>query len=300
MVVRGGHTLSAAASHKGRLAAVFCITLGILGAEIVDALISGSLALFADAAHMFTDVAAIGLSLLAIRFAARPATAGRTFGYYRVEILAAVCNAVLLFGAAVVIVVEAVSRLVTPPDVASGIMIAFGILALAGNAVSLWLMRAGQRESLNIRGVFLEVASDMLGALAVVVSGVVIAVFGLHGADAVASILIAALILPRTWRLLRDAVDVLLEATPKGVDMDDVRHHIVETQGVVDAHDLHVWCLTSGMNVVSAHVVVEPGADHGIVLDRLTACLGDHFDVEHSTFQIEYRDRRDVEEASHP
>jgi cobalt-zinc-cadmium efflux system protein len=266
----------------------------------VGAVVSGSLALLADAGHMFTDAAAMGLSLLAISFAGRPSTPERSFGYLRLEILAAVVNAVLLFGVGGFVLVEGIRRLVSPPEVASGVMLAFGLAAVAGNGVSVWLLRRGRRESLNMRGAFLEVLSDLLGALAVVGSALVISLTGFLRADAIASIFIGLLILPRTWRLLREAVDVLLEATPRTVDLGEVRRHILGSSGVADVHDLHAWTITSGMNVVSAHVVLDPGAEPSLVLDRLCRCLSGDFDIEHSTFQLETSDRRRAEEASHP
>ncbi len=291
---------SAAARHRARLAVVLGITLTIVSVEIIGGVISGSLALLADAGHMFADAAGIGLALLAIHFAGRPATSKRTFGFYRLEILTAAVNAVLLFGVGALVLYEGIRRLVTPPRVGSGVMLVFGVVALFGNACSAWLLRRGQRESLNVRGAFLEVLSDLLGAVAVVASAAVIAATGFRRADPIASILIALLILPRTWKLLRDAVDVLLEATPEGVDMAEVRRHILETPGVADAHDLHVWCLTSGMNVVSAHVVLQEGAGPSSVLESLATCLSGDFDIEHSTFQLEQQDRRATEDQLHP
>jgi cobalt-zinc-cadmium efflux system protein len=183
--------------------------------------------------------------------------------------------------------------------VASGLMIAVALVGLAGNGISLWLLRDAQAMSLSARGAFLEVLSDFAGSAAVIVAGLVIAVTGVATADAIASILIGLLIFPRTWRLLRDAVDVLLEATPKGLDMALVRAHILEAPGVTDCHDLHVWTITSGMNVVSAHVIVAPDAQPAAVLDHLCECLAGFFDIEHSTFQIETADRRRLEEVGH-
>jgi cobalt-zinc-cadmium efflux system protein len=295
-----GHGQSAARAGRGRLLAVFLISLAVLVVEVVGGLVTGSLALLADAGHMLTDVAGIGLALLAIWFAGRPATPERTFGHYRFEILAAVVNAVLLFGVAVVVLVEAWRRLADPPEIASGGMLAVALVGLAANGVSVWLLRHGQAESLNLRGAYLEVLGDLFGSAAVVVAAVVIQVTGFRAADALASVLLGVLILPRTWRLLRDAVDVLLEATPKGVDLAAVRRHILEAPGVADCHDLHVWTITSGMDVVSAHVVLEPDAHGPAVLDWLSACLGDHFDIEHSTFQLEQPEHRGHEGATHP
>jgi cobalt-zinc-cadmium efflux system protein len=295
-----GHRHSVAAAHRGRLAAVFALTLAVLLVEVVGGLVSGSLALLADAGHVLTDVAGVGLALLAIWFAGRPAGVARTFGYYRVEILAAVLDAVLLFGVAGWVLLEAWRRLRQPPEVASGLMLAVAVVGLAANAASMWLLHRGQAHSLNLRGAYLEVLGDLLGSAAVIAAAVVIRLTGFQAADPLASALIGLLILPRTWRLLREAVDVLLEAAPKGLDLDEVRRHIVEIPGVVDCHDLHAWTITSGMPVLSVHVVVDEAAAPPAVLDRLGACLSGHFDVEHSTFQLERPEHRDHEGTVHP
>jgi cobalt-zinc-cadmium efflux system protein len=293
------HARSAAAAHRGRLTAVFAVTLAVLVVELVGAALSGSLALLADAGHVLADAAGIGLALLAIWFAARPATLQRTFGYYRLEILAAVVNAVLLFGVAGFVLIEAARRLTDPPVVASGLMLTVAAVGLVANAGCLWLLRDGQKTSLNLRGAYLEVWGDLLGSVAVLAAAAVIALTGFRAADPIASAVIAVAILPRTWRLLREAVDVLLEAAPKGVDLAEVRRHLVETPGVSDVHDLHAWTITSGLPVVSVHVVLEDGADAGRVLDGLGACLAGHFDIEHSTFQLEQPEHRNHEGATH-
>ena len=293
------HVHSNAAADRRRLLAVFGLTLSIFFVEVLGGFASNSLALLADAAHMLTDVVGIGLALLAIWIGTRPANAERTFGYQRLEILAAVVNAVLLFGVAAFILFEAIRRLAAPPEVAPGLMIAVALVGLAGNGASLWLLRTAQAKSLNMRGAYLEVMGDFAGSAAVIIAGVIIVVTGFGAADAIASAFIAILILPRTWGLLRDAVDVLLEATPKGLDMDLVRSHILEAPDVTEVHDLHVWTITSGMNVVSAHVIVEPDAEPAAVLDHLCECLSGFFDIEHSTFQIETADRRPLEDVGH-
>jgi cobalt-zinc-cadmium efflux system protein len=290
---------SSAAVHRGRLALVFGISVGILVIEVIGSVVANSLALLADAGHVLTDVAGIGLALLAVWFGGRPATAGRTFGYLRLEILAAVINAVLLLGIAAFVLFEAVRRIGEPVEIETGAMVAFALVGFAGNGVPLLLLRHPQGESLNMRGAYLEVMGDLLGSTAVIVAAGVIAVTGWTGADIVASVAIGLMILPRTFSLLRDATDVLLEATPKGVDMAHVRRHILEAPGVVDCHDLHAWTITSGMNVVSAHVVLAHGADAGTALNALSTCLADDFDIEHSTFQLETEDRRRLEERSH-
>jgi cobalt-zinc-cadmium efflux system protein len=263
----------------------------IAAAEVAGALASGSLVLLADAAHLAADVAGVLLSLLATHIAGRPAAGRRTFGYARAEILAATVNALLLLGMAGAIMAEAVARLAAPPSVRPALMIVFGSAALAGNGVSVLLLRHGQRESLNVRGAFLEVASDTFGAAAVIVTGCIVAATGYTVADPVASLAVAVLIVPRTWRLLRDAVDVLLEASPRGIDLAEVRAHMTELDGVLGVHDLHAWAITSGLPVLSAHVVVDPGVlagGHGpAMLDALQECLRGQFDVAHSTLQLE-------------
>jgi cobalt-zinc-cadmium efflux system protein len=290
---------TAAGAHRQRLLVVFVLTLAVFVVEAAGALVSGSLALLADAGHLFTDVAGIGLALGAMWIAGRPATDHRSFGFLRLEIVAAAINAVLLVGLAVLILFEAWRRIADPPAVASGLMLAVALLGLGANAASLLLLRDAQHLSLNMRGAYLEVMGDLAGSVAVIVAAVVIALTGWLPADPIASVLIGLLILPRTVRLLRDALDILLEATPKGVNLDDLRRHIVEAPGVADVHDLHAWTITSGMNVVSAHVVLDETADPPAVLDELCRCLSGDFDIEHSTFQLESSDRRRLEEAHH-
>ena len=293
------HHRSAAHAGRLRLVAVFGLTLTVFAIEVVGGIVANSLALLADAGHMLTDVAGVGLALFAITMGARPPSDSRTFGLLRLEILAAVINAVFLFGVAAFVIWEAWRRLSEPPDVSSGLMLGVAALGLVANAVSLWLLRDQHQHSLNMRGAYLEVLGDLLGSVAVLVAAAIIAVTGWSPADALASVVIGVLIVPRTWFLLRDAVDVLLEATPRGVDVSEVRSHILGTRGVDDVHDLHVWTITSGMNVVSAHVVMRSGADPAVVLDELCACLSGDFDIEHSTFQLETADRRRLEEGRH-
>ena len=297
------HDVSAAGANRGRLVTVLVMTSLVLVAEVVGGLLTGSLALLADAGHMLTDVAGLGLAILAITFAAKPASEQRTYGYFRLEILAAVVNGMLLFGVAVLILAEAWRRFSSPPDVASGEMLVFAAVGLAANLVSLLLLRRGAAHSLNVKGAYLEVLGDLLGSVAVIAAAVVITTTGWNYADPVASVAVALMILPRTWTLLREAIEVLLEATPKGMDLAEVRAHIVETDGVVDAHDLHVWTITSGMPVLSVHVVVDEAAlangGSGRILDRLGDCLADHFDVEHCTFQLEPAGHASHERAAH-
>ena len=298
-----GPSISAGGLHRKKLLIVLGLTSTVLVAELVGAAITGSLALLADAGHMFTDVAGILLAVLAVTFAARPATEERTFGYYRLEILAAVANAVLLFGVALYILWEAWQRWSTPPEVQGGLMLAFAAVGLVANLIGLLILRGGAQASLNIKGAYLEVLGDTLGSIAVIVAAVVIATTGWLRADVVASVAVALMILPRTWTLLREAVDVLLQATPKNVDLTAVREHILGIPGVTGAHDLHAWTLTSGLPVLSVHVVVADDvlADGGAprILDDLAECLDEHFEVEHCTFQLEPAGHADHEFPSH-
>ncbi len=290
---------SSAAANRDRLVAVLCLNFVIFWVEVAGAWAANSLALLADAGHMLTDVTGLAMALLAIWFAGRPATSGRTFGYLRLEVLAAGVNATLLFGIGAFVLVQAWQRLSRPPDVASTLMLAVAVVGLVANGVSLALLRQVQRESLNMRGAYLEVLGDLVGSAAVLVAATVISLTGWTPADAVASVLIGILILPRTLSLLGEATNVLLEATPKGVDLDEVRAHIARARGVRDVHDLHAWTITSGLNVLSAHVVIGPEVATPQVLDELCRCLSGDFDIEHSTFQPEREDRSGLEGHAH-
>ena len=288
-----------ARANRARLLIVLGTGSVLFVGELVTGLLTNSLALIADAGHVLTDVAGVGLALLAITFAARPASLTRTFGFYRMEILAAVVNAVVLFGVAAYVLFEAWRRFGSDPEIQSGPMLIVAVIGLTVNLFAAWLLRGAAKESLNMRGAYLEVLGDALGSVAVIVAAIIIGLTGFTAADAIASVLIGLLIVPRTWSLLREAIDVLLEATPKGTDMDHVRQHILDAPGVRDVHDLHAWTITSGMNVVSAHVVLDEGSPAAPALESLSRCLADHFDIEHSTFQLETADRRHSESAIH-
>lgn len=304
----GGHSHDHAPAtgtgrHRKRLVLVVAITGAVFVAEIIGGLLSGSLALLADAGHMLTDSTGLVIALVATALAARPATTARTFGLLRVEVLAALTNGLLLVGVAVWVLLRAIDRWNQPVDISSGLMLTVAVVGAVANAAGLLILRGGQSESLNLRGAYLEVMGDLLGSLAVVVAALAITFTGYTRADSIASIAIFVLIIPRAWFLLRDVVDVLLEATPRGVDLGQVRTHITEVPGVVDVHDLHAWTITSGVPVLSAHVVIDDSCIRdgrtGEVLDRLTECLGDHFDVAHCTFQLEPQSHRAHESAQH-
>ncbi len=281
------------ASNRRLLAVSLAITGTVMVVQVVGAVLSGSLALFADAAHMFTDTAALVIALGASIVAERPANDRRTFGYQRAEVLGAALNAGILLALSVWIAIEAIGRLLDPArvEVAGGIMLVVAVVGLVANAVALWLLSAAQRRSINVRGAYLEVLGDLVGSAAVIVAAVVITTTGWMPADAIASLFIAAMIIPRAIGLLREVVSVLSEATPAGMHVQTIREHILATPGVVDVHDVHVWQLTRGAPVFTAHVVVDADAlaqgRAGAVLADLQGCLAEHFDVDHSTFQLE-------------
>lgn len=297
------HDLSGVAQHRGRLAVVLGITVTVLVVEVVGAAVSGSLALLADAGHMITDVAGLTMGLVAATLASRPATPARTWGYRRAEVLGAAAQATVLLGVGLFILVEGVRRLLEPPPVTAGVMLVFGAVGLVGNLVGLAILGGSRRANLNLRAAFLEVLNDTLGSVAVLVSAVVIATSGWLRADAVASLLIGALIVPRTVGLLRDTVHVLLESTPRGLDLGRVRHRLLSVPHVVDVHDLHASLVATGLPVLTAHVVVDDSCFHdghlGPLLDELQGCLADDFDVDHSTIQFESAGHADHEHQTH-
>jgi cobalt-zinc-cadmium efflux system protein len=303
--VSGGHSHGAPGPGQRRaLTVVLGISSAILAAEIAGAVLSGSLALLADAGHMLSDVAGLGLALAVTVLAARPATDTRTWGYLRAEVLAAAAQAAVLLAVGGFVLAEAIRRLITPPEVTPGIMVVFGVIALAGNAVSILVLARLEHRNLTTRAATLEVASDALGAAAVLAAAVAIAVTGWTRADPVASLAIGALIIPRTVKLLREAVRVLMEATPKDVDLAEVRAHILAVDHVHGVHDLHATAVASNLPVLTAHVVVDDScfADRHLpqLLDQLQQCLAGHFDVEHSTFQFEPAGHAGHEHATHP
>jgi cobalt-zinc-cadmium efflux system protein len=292
------------AVDRSRLKIVLAVTVALVAVELVGAWVSGSLALLADAGHLVTDAAAVAVALSASYVATLQPTARRTYGLHRVEILAALVNAFVLLGVCGYLAVVGIRRLVDPADVDTGPMLVFALVGCAVNAGSLSLLAARRSASLNMRGAYLEVLGDLVGSVLVVVAALVIMATGFLRADPLASLVIAVLILPRSFGLLRDAVAVLLETTPAHLDLDDVRDHLLQVAGVVDVHDLHAWTITSGMPVLSAHVTVTDRclAQRGVgsLLDEFSGCVAGHFAVDHVTFQIEpqsHRDHEDLGEA---
>ncbi|MGB9012804.1 MAG: cation diffusion facilitator family transporter, partial [Aeromicrobium sp.] len=299
------HAHGTGVKHRRRLAIVLALSVSVLLVEAVVAALTGSLALLADAGHMLGDSVGIAMALAAITAAQRGGSPGsrRTFGYHRTEVLAAGLNGLVLLVLAGFVGWHAVGRLSSSVELAATPILLAGGVGLVANVIGLFLLREGAAESLNVRGAYLEVLGDALGSVAVLVSATVIALTDWMQADAIASLAIAALIVPRALSLLRDVAEVLLESTPRDVDLVELRSHIMGMEGVLDVHDLHVWTITSGMPVMSAHVVVDESVslmgDAHAVLDRLRDCLADHFDVEHSTFQIEPAGHEDSEQQVH-
>lgn len=281
------HNHSAAGKNKKRLAIVLGLTTAYLVAEVIGGLLTHSLALLADAGHMLTDVAGLILALFAIRFAERPATPERTYGYYRIEILAALVNAVVLIGISLYILYEAYERFRNPPEVQSGGMLAVALVGLVVNIAGIYLLKSASEESLNMKGAYFEVLSDMLTSIGVIAAGIIMLTTGWYYADPIISAGIGVFILPRTWMLLRDAVGVLLEGTPHDVNLAALRESIGTVEGVADVHDLHVWSLTSGMNAMSVHAVLADHSLHDEVLAAVQKKVTSEFKIAHATVQVE-------------
>lgn len=281
------HEISAAGRNKKPLLIVFCLTFFYLIVEVVGGFWTGSLALLADAGHMLTDVAGVGLALLAIWFAGKPASPEKTYGYYRVEILAALTNSVGLIFISLYILFEAYERFKNPPAVQSIGMLAVASIGLAINVVGVFILRSGSKESLNMKGAYFEVLSDMLTSFGVIIAGLIMLTTGWYYADPIISAGIGLFILPRTWTLLKDAVVVLLEATPYDVNVASLRETLTKIQGVAEIHDLHVWSLTSGVNALSVHAVLAEGAEHDEVLTRVHERCTKQFKIAHVTAQTE-------------
>ncbi|NNC11121.1 cation transporter [Planctomonas sp. JC2975] len=286
------HDHGAHGASRRRLLAVIGIVLGVFVLEIAGAVLSGSLALLADAGHLVSDIVGLLVALAAATVAARPATDRQTFGFQRVEVFGALVNSLILIGVAVTVAIGAVFRFTGGhPEVQGGWMLVVAVVGLFGNVAGLLILRGGAKASINMRGAYLEVLGDTLGSLATIAAAIVILTTGFAYADAIASLMIAVLIVPRAFSLLRDVVRVLSESAPESTDVKEIRRHILGTAGVVDVHDVHVWAITSGAPVFSAHIVVSPdvfaGGRTGALLDELGGCLNHHFDVAHSTFQLE-------------
>ena len=292
-------------TSRGRLIAALAISASILTAEVIGAILTGSLALVVDAGHLLTDAGGLAVAVLAASLVRRPPTSRRTWGFGRAEVLAATAQAAVLLAVGLFVLVEGIHRLIAPAAIASNQLLVFGIIGLVGNVAALIVLSSRRKANFNLRAAFLEVGNDALGSLAVIAASVVISLTGWTRADAVAALVIGALILPRSLLLLRETIDVLLESTPRGLDLNSVRKHLLEQPHVRAVHDLHATQISTGLPVLTAHVVVDDECFYdghaSEILDELQACVADHFSVaiEHSTFQLERAVHSDHEHDTH-
>ncbi len=275
-------------ADRRRLGIAFVLILAFMGVEIVGGLVANSLSLLADAGHMVTDAASLGLALGATYLAATPATPQRSFGLRRAEILAALANGVLLVAISIWIIIAAIGRLQDPPDTLGGWMVVVGVIGIGVNLAAAAVTWGGRHGSLNVRAAFLHVIADLLGSIGVVVAGLIVLTTGWRYADPIAAIAIAVLILASSWTILRDSVEVLLETTPRDIDAEAVGRAMVGHSGVREVHDLHIWTITSGFPALSAHVLVDPGADCHAVREELEHVLVERFSLTHTTLQVEH------------
>lgn len=291
--------LRAGARHSGRLWWSFALVVAFFGVQVAVGLAANSLALLSDAGHMATDALGLGMALAAITAANRTTRhQHRTFGLYRLEILAALANAALLFGVAGYVLVEAALRIGDPPEIASLPVLVVGLLGLAVNVTAFLLLRQGAEESLNVRGAYVEVLSDLLGSIGVIAAAAVMQVTGWGWVDPAIGAGIGLFILPRAWKLGRDAIRILVQAAPHGIDLAAVTTALAGVEGVADVHDLHVWTLTSDMDVLTAHLGIADGVDAQMVLGRARTLLADRFHLTHATLQVETAGNHDCEEMT--
>jgi cobalt-zinc-cadmium efflux system protein len=288
---------SAASRYQSRLAWALGLTTTYMAAEVVGGLITGSLALLADAAHMLTDAGGLALALLAIRFAAKPATPQNTYGFLRTEILSALANALVLLLLTVYILYEAYKRFQSPPEILSGPMLAVASLGLIINLISMRLLAGGSSESLNVKGAYFEVLSDMLGSLGVIAAALIVMFTGWTLADPIIGAGIGLFIVPRTWKLLQQAVHILMEGTPAEVDMSLLEASLVQIAGVEAVHELHVWTITSGIDAMSGHIIAKDMANAADILRQARSVMKQKFNIDHVTLQVEDTALR-AEEAS--
>lgn len=298
-----GHATSGG-KHRKKLVIVLSITATIFIVQLIGAYISGSLALLADAGHMLTDATGVLIALIATFVAALPATSKRTFGLMRIEVLSAMINGIVLSVICVVIVYSAIQRIGSDVEIETGPMLIAAIIGAVANVISLLILQSGQKESINIRGAYLEVLGDLIGSGAVIVAGFIIMFTGWNWVDQVAAFAIALLIAPRAYSLLKDVVHILMESTPKDVDLDQTREHLLSVPGVQEVHDLHAWTITSGVNALSAHVVIDEqdldSRGYHKILDELHTCISEHFDTSHCTLQLEPVPHAEHEHSLHP
>lgn len=296
-----GHSHPTAASAGGRhrrpLVIAFVLTASYMVVEFVVGFSVNSLALISDAAHMGTDVLGLGMALAAITLASRPATQQRTYGLYRLEVLAALANGILLFAVAGYVLYEAIRRFSEPPDVPGLPLLITAVIGLIINLISFRLLTAGSKESLNVKGAYLEVMGDLLGSIGVIAAAIILFTTGWAYADPIIGVGIGLFILPRTFKLTRQALRILLEVAPPEVDMEAVRADVLAVPGVEEIHDLHVWTITSGMESASGHIVLKEGAEYGPVLDGVLAVLREKHHIDHATIQCEPREFDEAKNA---
>jgi len=300
----GGHAhIPGPGADRRHLLIALLLLAAFMLAEVIVAVLSGSLALLSDAGHMLSDVGAIGAALWAIRLAARPAAGAWTFGWKRAEILSAAGNGITLLVVSGIVGVEAITRLINPPRVDGGPVVVVAAVGIAVNIAAAWVLARANRSSLNVQGAFRHVLTDLYGFIGTVIAGVIILATGWTQADAIASLLVVGLMLKAAWELLRASGRILLEAAPENMDLDDVRAHLLSTDHVRGLHDLHAWTVTSGLPTLSAHIVIDDACfTDGCaprLLDQLQTCIAGHFDVEHSTFQFEAAAHADHEPGTH-
>ena len=300
----GGHEHGVAADADRRyLLTALVLLVGFMVTEVVVAVVSGSLALLSDAGHMLSDVGAIAGALWAIRLAARPASGAWTFGWKRAEIISAAGNGITLLVVSAIVALEAIRRLLDPPPVDGGPVLVVALIGVAVNIAAAWVLAKANRSSLNVAGAYQHILTDLYAFIGTAIAGVVILTTGYTRADSIASLIVVALMLRAARGLLRDSGRVLLEAAPEGIDLDEVRTHLLEADHVHDVHDLHIWTVTSNLPTLSAHVVIDDSCftdSHAPqLLDQLQSCLTGHFDVEHCTFQLEPASHANHEPGTH-
>jgi cobalt-zinc-cadmium efflux system protein len=278
--------LGASEGNAGRLKIALALTSVYLGAEVVGGILTGSLALLSDAAHMLTDVMALVIALVAIRVGRRPADTRRTFGYYRFEILAAAINAVVLFLVALYILYEAYQRFLEPPEIQSDLMMGVAVVGLVVNVISMRLLQAGSGQSLNVKGAYLEVLSDLLGSVAVIVAALIIRFTGWWQVDPILAVLIGLWVLPRTWTLLSESINILLEGVPEGIELQKLHDALSKLPGAQEVHDLHVWTITSGQNSMTVHITAKRGIDAMALVEAAQRVAQEH-GIEHASIQVE-------------
>lgn len=287
-------------NYRRRMLIVFFMTFGYLIVEVIGGLLTQSLALLADAGHMLTDVGGLAIALFAMWFAERPPTPQKSYGYYRAEILAALINAVILIFISFYILYEAYRRFIDPPIVLALPMMTVAVVGLIVNLIGMRLLHAGSKESLNLKGAYLEVLSDMLSSVGVIIAALVMLTTGWYLADPIISVGIGLFILPRTWGLLKQAVNILMEATPEHIDLEKLGKTMASVEGVEEVHDLHVWTLTSGKYALSAHVTISKLQAWPVIQNLLEALLADRFQIDHTTLQVSVKPGHRIEEIEFP